>query len=79
MKSIRRCVVAVSNHGCKDDYLNRLTAQYTGKRVSAGPVECTATGNVLAQLMYLDPTLSAMAAREIVKNTYADSIKYYEA
>ena len=71
--------VAIVGGGCKDDYLNRLTARYTGKRVSAGPVECTATGNILAQLMYLDPTLSAMAAREIVKNTYADSIKYYEA
>ena len=71
--------VTIVGGGCKDDYLNRLTAHYTGKRVSAGPVECTATGNILAQLMYLDPTLSPMAAREIVKSTYKDSIKYYEA
>ena len=71
--------VAIVGGGCKDDYLNRLTARYTGKRVSAGPVECTATGNILAQLMYLDKSLSPMAAREIVKATFADSIKYYEA
>lgn len=71
--------VAIVGGGCKDDYLNRLTAKYTGKRISAGPVECTATGNILAQLMYLDPALSPMAAREIVKKTYKDSMKYYEA
>ena len=71
--------VAIVGGGCKDDYLNRLTARYTGKRVSAGPVECTATGNILSQLMYLDQSLSPMAAREIVKTTFADSIKYYEA
>ena len=70
--------VAIVGGGCKDDYLNRLTARYTGKRVSAGPVECTATGNILAQLMYLDPSLSSMAARDIVRNTYKDDIKYYE-
>ena len=70
--------VAIVGGGCKDDYLNRLTARYTGKRVTAGPVECTATGNILAQLMYLDPTLSLDGARELVKATFGDSIKYYE-
>ena len=69
--------VAIVGGGCKDDYLNRLTAKYTGKRVSAGPVECTATGNILAQLLYLDKSLTLAAAREIVKNTFADSMKYY--
>ncbi len=69
--------VAIVGGGCKDDYLNRLTAKYTGKRVSAGPVECTATGNLLAQLMYLDKSLTLAAARDIVKVTFADTMKYY--
>ena len=69
--------VAIVGGGCKDDYLNRLTARYTGKCVSAGPVECTATGNLLAQLLYLDKSLTLTAAREIVKSTFADSMKYY--
>ena len=69
--------VAIVGGGCKDDYLNRLTAKYTGKRVSAGPVECTATGNLLAQLMYLDKSLTLAAARDIVKATFAESMKYY--
>ena len=70
--------VCIVGGGCKDEYLNRLTASYTKKRVSAGPVECTATGNILSQLMYLDPSLTLMQAREIVRSTYGDSIKYYD-
>ena len=69
--------VAIVGGGCKDDYLNRLSAKYTGKRVSAGPVECTAMGNLLAQLMYLDKSLTLEGARELVKLTFGESIRYY--
>ena len=71
--------VCIVGGGCKDEYLNRLTAKYTGKRVSAGPVECTATGNILSQMMYLDRSLTLAAARDIVRATYGESIRYYEA
>lgn len=71
--------VCIVGGGCKDEYLNRLTAKYTGKRVSAGPVECTATGNILSQMMYLDKSLTLAAARDIVRATYGESIRYYEA
>ena len=37
--------------GSQAEYLNRLTAQYTGKTVHAGPVEATAIGNMLAQMI----------------------------
>ena len=37
--------------GSRDDYLNRLTAQATGKRVYAGPSEATAMGNLLVQML----------------------------
>ncbi|MBQ7381265.1 MAG: rhamnulokinase, partial [Clostridia bacterium] len=36
--------------GSKDTYLNRLTAEFTGKKVFAGPSEATAIGNIAAQL-----------------------------
>ncbi len=36
--------------GSKDTYLNRLTAEFTGKQVYAGPAEATAIGNIAAQL-----------------------------
>ncbi len=60
--------------GSKDAYLNELTKQYTGKKVLAGPVEATATGNLMAQLMYADKDLTLEKARDIV----ARSFRVYE-
>lgn len=44
-------VIHIVGGGAKDDYLDLLTAQYTGKEVQAGPVEATAIGNLLAQML----------------------------
>lgn len=63
----RICIVG---GGCKDEYLNRLTAKYTGKRVTAGPVEATATGNIISQLIYNNNSLNLASARELVKNSF---------
>ena len=62
--------VSIVGGGCKDKYLNTLTKQYTGKRVTAGPVEGTAAGNLISQLMYLNPDLDLIKAREIIINTF---------
>jgi len=56
--------------GSKDRYLNELTAKYTRKKVLAGPVEATATGNIISQLMYCDKELTLEKARELVKNSF---------
>ena len=37
--------------GSNADYLNRLTAQFTGKKIYAGPGEATAIGNLGAQMI----------------------------
>ena len=37
--------------GCKDGYLNELTAKATGKTVIPGPSEATALGNILSQML----------------------------
>lgn len=37
--------------GCQDGYLNQLTAKATGLDVYAGPVEATALGNLLVQML----------------------------
>lgn len=37
--------------GCQDSYLNELTAAATGKAVYAGPIEATALGNLLVQML----------------------------
>ena len=43
--------IAIVGGGSKDDFLNVLTAMYTKKRVSAGPGEGTAIGNMLYQMI----------------------------
>ena len=54
----------------KDSYLNELTKQYTGKRVLAGPVEATATGNIISQMMFADKELTLEKARKLVKTSF---------
>ena len=61
--------VFIVGGGSKDTYLNKLTAQYTGKKVVTGLNEATATGNLLSQIMY-DKKISLAQARDIVKNSF---------
>ncbi len=62
-------VINIVGGGCKDTYLNSLTEKYTGKKVIAGPVEATAAGNIMVQLMYIDKSLDLTSARELIKNS----------
>ena len=55
--------------GSKDKYLNELTAQITGKKVTIGLDEATATGNILSQIMYENKS-NLDSAREIVKKSF---------
>ena len=64
-------VINIVGGGCKDSYLNSLTEKYTGKKVIAGPVEATAAGNLMAQLMYLDKDLDLTKARELIKFSFS--------
>ena len=64
-------VINIVGGGCKDAYLNSLTEKYTGKKVIAGPVEATAAGNLMVQLMYLYKDLDLVKARELIKNSFS--------
>ena len=55
--------------GSKDKYLNELTAKITGKKVTVGLDEATATGNILSQIMFCD-NIDLNGARQIVKNSF---------
>ena len=44
-------VLHVIGGGANVDYLNQITADYTGKIIVAGPGEATALGNILAQML----------------------------
>ena len=56
--------------GCQDKYLNRLTAEYTGKKVTAGPIEATAIGNLISQLYNPLNGYTLEKLREIVINSF---------
>lgn len=55
--------------GCQDKYLNALTRDYTGKSVTAGPIEATATGNIASQIMR-DKKIPLATARDLIKNSF---------
>ena len=56
--------------GSKDDYLNQLTAKYTGKQVYAGPTEATAIGNIIAQMIQKGEFETLEQARASVSESF---------
>lgn len=63
-------VIHIIGGGCRDDYLSHLTAVKSGKRVFAGPVEATAIGNILAQMLGQGVFASVAEARECVARSF---------
>ena len=47
----RYSALHIMGGGCQDGYLNALTAKTVGKPVLAGPVEATAVGNLMLQMV----------------------------
>ena len=62
--------------GANADYLNMLTAQRTGKDVYAGPVEATAIGNIVVQMMATSKFDHLKEARKCIYDSF--EIKHYE-
>ena len=56
--------------GCQNVMLNELTAKITGKKVIAGPVEATAIGNILTQVLATGEISSLSAGKELIKNSF---------
>ena len=56
--------------GCQNALLNELTAAHTGKKLTIGPVEATAIGNIIAQMIGTGEIKDLTAAREIVKRSF---------
>lgn len=69
--------IYVVGGGSNAVYLNQLTAKYTGRRVSAGPGEATAIGNVMVQMLYDGTFESLPQARTCVGESF--DVKYYDA
>lgn len=56
--------------GCQDMYLNQITANATGLPVYAGPVEGTAIGNLIVQMIAAQEFDGLQEAREAIKNSF---------
>ena len=52
--------------GCQDGYLNQTTAKVTGLEVHAGPIEATAIGNIVLQMITAKEIRDVTHAREII-------------
>lgn len=62
--------VYIVGGGANAEYLNQLTAKYTGKRVSAGPTEATAIGNIIVQMLFAREFADLAEARSVVARSF---------
>ena len=57
--------------------MNSLTAKFTGKNVVAGPVEATAIGNLLAQMLACGEIKTLAEGKMLVKDSF--EVKEFKA
>ncbi len=56
--------------GTQNRLLSQLTADAIGRRVVTGPIEATATGNIIMQAMALGHLASLEEGRQVVRNSF---------
>jgi rhamnulokinase len=64
--------------GCKDTLLDQMAANATGHKVITGPIEATATGNLIMQMMAMGDIQSLEEGREIIRNSFAEETLTFE-
>ena len=62
--------INVIGGGSQNELLNQLIANVTKKEVHAGPIEATAIGNLVAQLIALGEIDDIQQARNIIKHSF---------
>lgn len=67
--------IHVVGGGANVSYLNQLTADYSGKKVLAGPTEATAIGNVAVQMIAAGELKDLKDARQVIFKSF--EIKEY--
>lgn len=68
--------ISIVGGGSNAEYLNQLTAKYTGCTVYAGPTEATAIGNLMVQMMTRGELKDLESARDCVFQSFA--VKTYQ-
>lgn len=67
-------VIHIIGGGSRNALLNQFTANATGRKVIAGPVEATAIGNILVQAIAAGQIGSLAEARAVVRNSFDVSV-----
>ncbi len=67
--------LAIVGGGCREEFLNQLTADSLGCEVTAGPVEATALGNVVVQMIGAGDLKSQDEGRALIGKSF--SVKRY--
>lgn len=62
--------INVFGGGCQNNLLNQMLAEQTGKTVFAGPVEATAIGNIVTQMIGKKEIKDISEGREIIKKSF---------
>lgn len=63
-------VLHIVGGGCKNTMLSQFTANAIGRPVIVGPVEATATGNIISQLIALGELAGLSEGRELVRRSF---------
>ena len=66
--------IRVIGGGSKNRVLNQFTADATGRRIVAGPVEATAAGNIAVQLIATGGAASLAEARAIIDRSFPTDV-----
>jgi rhamnulokinase len=69
-------VLHIVGGGIQNELLCQFTADATGKKVVTGPIEATASGNVLMQAKATGQLTSIAKAREVIRNSF--ELKEYQ-
>ena len=70
LKGKKYTAINIVGGGCQDKYLNKMIAGTTGLPVIAGPVEGTAIGNLLVQMIYAKEFDNLQEARQSILKSF---------
>ncbi|MGC4033186.1 MAG: FGGY-family carbohydrate kinase [Tepidisphaeraceae bacterium] len=69
-------VIHIVGGGTQNELMNQLTADVCNRPVVAGPIEATASGNILVQAIAVGAVKDLAAARKIIRDSFP--VKRYE-
>ncbi|MFA7256689.1 MAG: rhamnulokinase family protein [Kiritimatiellales bacterium] len=70
-------VLRIVGGGCQNKTLSQFAADATGRKVVTGPIEATAIGNIIMQMLAMGDIGSLAEGRELVSKSFAHESKTY--